>query len=352
MTKLVTLYNHKGGVSKTTTTFNIAHLLVDAGYKVLVVDADPQCNLTELVMVGILEAIDAEEAEKKEEKELPGRSLLDILKPRISGDTSTVTIKSADTVKIKDRFYLIRGDVSLSSIEESLAEAHIQRFAAKTHEKRTYVALADTLRRFGSDEKFDYILIDVGPSSGALTRSCFLACDGFFVPTAPDRFNVQALSTLSTIIDRWISEHEEVYKNFVELKLPVFLGKPKFLGLILQSYSTYKGEPKKSFTYWIEKLPHQFDKYLLPVLKKHSSGKLDLTGGLTGATAIISRIPYFESLAPLLQATGKAVFQIDQDDTELIEPKKWRGNVWTQAQERMVAYKAQIEKIAERLKQL
>ncbi|GFO77288.1 hypothetical protein BPLS_P5644 [Bathymodiolus platifrons methanotrophic gill symbiont] len=47
-----------------------------------------------------------------------------------------------------------------------MAEAHIQRFSNKTHEKRTYVAIGDILTRYGAENKIDYILIDVGPSSG------------------------------------------------------------------------------------------------------------------------------------------------------------------------------------------
>ena len=49
--KIITLYNHKGGVSKTTSTFNLANLLADTGKRVLLVDADPQCNLTEISLL-------------------------------------------------------------------------------------------------------------------------------------------------------------------------------------------------------------------------------------------------------------------------------------------------------------
>ena len=48
--EIITLFNNKGGVSKTTTTFNIAWKLAQSGKRVLMVDADPQCNLTELVI--------------------------------------------------------------------------------------------------------------------------------------------------------------------------------------------------------------------------------------------------------------------------------------------------------------
>lgn len=49
-TKKVVLFNHKGGVSKTTTTFHIGWMLAKMGHKVLLVDGDPQCNLTALFL--------------------------------------------------------------------------------------------------------------------------------------------------------------------------------------------------------------------------------------------------------------------------------------------------------------
>ena len=48
--KIIVLFNHKGGVSKTTTTYNLGWMLTQFGKKVLFVDGDPQCNLTELFL--------------------------------------------------------------------------------------------------------------------------------------------------------------------------------------------------------------------------------------------------------------------------------------------------------------
>jgi len=48
--KKISLFNHKGGVSKTTTTFNLGWMLAEKGKKVVIVDADPQCNLTGMVL--------------------------------------------------------------------------------------------------------------------------------------------------------------------------------------------------------------------------------------------------------------------------------------------------------------
>jgi cellulose biosynthesis protein BcsQ len=50
MTPLISLFNHKGGVSKTTTAFNLGWAMAARGKRVLIVDGDPQCNLTGTVL--------------------------------------------------------------------------------------------------------------------------------------------------------------------------------------------------------------------------------------------------------------------------------------------------------------
>lgn len=50
MAKTIALFNNKGGVSKTTTTFHLGWKLAEKGYKTLIVDTDPQCNLTGLCL--------------------------------------------------------------------------------------------------------------------------------------------------------------------------------------------------------------------------------------------------------------------------------------------------------------
>src|SRR5258706_8146215 len=50
MARRIAMFNHKGGVSKTTTTFNLGWMLASRGHRVLLVDADPQCNLSGLIL--------------------------------------------------------------------------------------------------------------------------------------------------------------------------------------------------------------------------------------------------------------------------------------------------------------
>jgi len=348
--KIITFYNHKGGVSKTSTTFNVSHLLAEQGKKVLVVDADPQCNITELLIGDLIAKYDAEMEYTGKDNEIPGTTLLNILQPRISGELPDVNIESVENIKIKDNLYLIRGDVQLNSIEDSLSEAHQQRFSTKIHEKRTYVAIGDFLTRYGDKNSFDFILIDVGPSSGSLTRSCFLACDGFFVPVAPDRFNIQAIKTLSLIMDRWIGEHDKIVADFKTLKLPVKEGKPRFLGTIPQHYKLLKGKPKPGYKLWMDRLPKAVIDNLFPVLKKYSTNE-DLTSGLSAETISTPSIPDFQSLAPLMQEFCVPVYAIEQRMTAAITEKggQWGGGTWDDAVRRMGEFKAMFNHIIERI---
>lgn len=344
MAKILTLYNHKGGVSKTTTTFNLAHALADAGKRVLVIDADPQCNITELLLSPLIDALDEASTDQDVDVPLPGTSLLDVLKPRIEGETSEVDLNAVDEIEISENISLIRGDVSLSSIEDAISEAHIQRFSNKIHERRTYVAFYDFVSRFAEANDFEFVLIDVGPSSGAITRTAFLSCDLFIVPTVPDRFNVQAIGTLATILDRWMSEHQQVYEDFRALKLNVPLGKPKFAGAIMQSFTLYKGEAKRSFAYWMKRIPKQINDRLIPVLQKHSTPGRDLTSALAPDHVILAKIPHFQSLAPIMQEAGKAVFNITPEDTKRINGgAPYAGTVWAQTSERIDSYREQFD---------
>lgn len=346
--KIITLYNHKGGVSKTTSTFNLASYLADAGKKVLMVDADPQCNLTEIALAQTIAELDVAAEKSKTAKvvipELPGTSVLDALNQRIRGDAAFIDLAKIKTVNVTKNLSLLRGSVDLSSIEDDLAEAHLQRLAMRTNLMRTYVATGDFLVRLAKKEGYDYIFIDVGPSSGALTRTFFLVCDAFFMPVAPDRFNVQAITTLSTIIDRWILDHTLVRRQYEDLGLPIRPGTPAFLGAIVQAFKLYAGRPKPGYKLWMDRLPKEISSKLKPVMNKHGKN-LFLP---TNDKPVAVEIPDFNQLAPLMQEVGVAVFNIKQNDTARITDSgtPWVGNNWSSAQARMKDYKQRFDKLA------
>lgn len=344
------MYNHKGGVSKTTSTFNLATYLADQGKKILIVDADPQCNLTEIALAQTIEDLDRRAEVRLTTAtiaDLPGSSVLDAINQRIKGDAAFIDLGKIKTHKVKKNLFLLRGSVDLSSIEDDLAEAHVQRLAMRTNLMRTYVAIGDFLSRLAEEEQYEYVFIDVGPSSGALTRAFFLACDAFFLPVAPDRFNVQAIGTLSSILDRWMSDHALILERYRDLNLPIREGKPAFLGAVVQAFKLYAGRPKPGYKLWMSRLPTEIRASLKPVMQKHGDEhhRLYLPGD---AKTIAVKIPDFNQLAPLMQEVGKAVFNITQDDTARITEsgQPWLGNNWAQAQNRIIEYRALFASLA------
>ncbi len=357
MTVVSTLYNHKGGVSKTTSTFNLGHVLAESNFRVILVDADPQANLTELFMQPFLDSLDAKMEAQGDVGQLPGTSVYEALKPRLHGEIPRVDVENIQLVPgpSGSSLQLLRGDVNLNLAEEEFSTAHTQRLGAQVHYKYTYVAFYDMLKRLGEREHADFVLIDVGPSAGALTRACFLASDCFFVPVAPDRFNVQAISSLSSIINRWMNEHKPVVKDLLDLGLPTPQGRPLFLGTITQNYKLAKGQrPKSGFELWIDRIPTRVSQDLVPVLRTHSDAQRNLMAVCdANSEQEAARIPDFGSLVTAMQECAKPIFGLTPEDTKSINNGvPYTGVVWEDVSNRMANWRALFLTLAQRLTQV
>lgn len=309
------------------------------------VDADPQCNLTELALSQTIEELDRKTLETGEENTLPGTTILDALRPRFIGDRPTVDVDSIELVPhgTEGKVFLFRGDIALSESEDTLSQAHSMRTTKELHQQRNYVALHDMLRRLGNKHGFAYILVDVGPSAGALTRACFLAADVFLVPVFPDRFNFQAIGSLSHIIGKWISEHATIVEDFKRLGLNVAEGKPQFRGVIMQRFQKYGGTAKPAFEHWMKRIPQRVISQLMPAIVEATHDKSSVSEDCwTNPTR--AEIAEFASLAPMMLTWGKPVWKLTSGETG------WAGSVWDQRKAAMEDFRELFFKIAEDVK--
>jgi len=186
--KKIALFNHKGGVGKTTLTINIADALADLKMRVLLVDADPQCNLTafyipEEELEQILGDSDSGEG---------GQTIWSAIKPVVEGRGP---FQQITTREVLPGVGLLPGDVLLAEYEEELPAAWTDSFARKTRGYDVMSALSSTVRRAGKEMSANVCLYDVGPNVGALNRAVLLDCDYFITPVAADLFSLRALST-------------------------------------------------------------------------------------------------------------------------------------------------------------
>lgn len=253
---ILSLFNHKGGVSKTTTTYHLGWMLANKGYKTLIVDTDPQCNLTSLI-------IGDEEAEDF----YNGKDCIDIyscIEPLEKGQLGGV--KKANPIATKNKnLFLLCGNLKLSGFENQLA------FALTASEGIPAVrnmpgSLGTVLRATKEDFGFDYILVDMSPSVGALNQCLFMSSDFFLVPTTPDFFCKQAIKSLSEVIPNWNRSIEPFRKKELPYAIPE--ESPKFIGFLSQKYRPRSNAPAKSFQKWIDIIHDTVSNQLVPILQK------------------------------------------------------------------------------------
>jgi cellulose biosynthesis protein BcsQ len=112
--KRLAIFNHKGGVGKTTLTVNVAEALASLGKRVLVVDSDPQCNLTSY----LIEATVVDDMLDRSETDA-GETLWSALKPVADGTGDIRLIKP----KTIGSLFLLPGDILLSRFEQDLHQS-------------------------------------------------------------------------------------------------------------------------------------------------------------------------------------------------------------------------------------
>ena len=170
--KVIAITNQKGGVGKTTTTFNLGVALAKQGKRELVVDVDPQSNLTTY-------------AGWYDENELK-YTLTDLMEQSMNDEE----IKTKESIlHHSENVDLIPSNLSLSALENSLTYAMSREY---------------TLRNCLSSIKddYDYILLDCQPSLGMLTINALASANSVIIPVQSEYFALRGMTDLFKIINK------------------------------------------------------------------------------------------------------------------------------------------------------
>jgi chromosome partitioning protein len=162
MSVIISLLNHKGGVGKTTSAINIGAGLVELGKKVLLIDLDPQANLT--ISLGV-----------------PRQKITIYEALRGEGELAPYTHKP-------------NLDVITSSLDLSGAEMELINEAGREYILREILA--------GMSDDYDFILIDCPPSLGLLTLNALTSSRWVLIPLQTEFLAVQGLAKIKQVIDK------------------------------------------------------------------------------------------------------------------------------------------------------
>lgn len=262
MTKRIALFNHKGGVSKTTTTFNLGWILASQGNRVILVDTDPQANLTGLVL-GLRGPSELERFYQEE----PERNLKAGLAPAFESRPSPLKAVDCISVEGQDGLYLLPGHIGLSEYEVTLGIAQTLTGSIQTLQNLPG-SISYLLRETAETFEADYILIDMNPSLSSFNQNMLMTSDYFILPTSPDYFSVMAIDSLAGILPKWRrwAETAQSMPILKEASYPLPTVVPKFIGTIIQNYRPRGGKPTQGFQIWIDEINKRVSEQLVPEL--------------------------------------------------------------------------------------
>jgi len=291
------LFNHKGGVGKTTLTVNLAFALADMGHKVLLIDSDPQCNLTSyLVQADVVDKwLDGSETAN-------GKTLWSALRPLLEAGKDINYIVPYERAT---RVFLLPGDIRLSQYELTLQQAWLDCLQRKIRGFVETTALSQLVDTSAAAVGADFVLYDVGPNIGPLNRAILLDCDFFVVPGACDYFSTRALKTLGHSVANWIRDWD-VISQLAPNDVPLLGGRPAYLGYVLQRFRMYGGEISSSYQEYARQLERHSYSDVAAVLKEIDP---ELAPGSVSQFKL-GQIKDFTSLANLAQEQGTAMAHV------------------------------------------
>lgn len=293
---IITFFNNKGGVGKTSLVFHISWMAAELGYRVLVADLDPQANLTAAYLT---------EPELEEIWPINGYG------PTVYGAVAPLLgVSDIDYVR-PQRFgvghFLLPGDIALSRFEDELSVSWPDCLGRRPRPFHIMSALWRLLQRTAVDIQADVILVDVGPNLGALNRAALVSSDHVVIPLAPDLFSVQGLRNLGPSLRSWRAEWADRVDRKPDPSLDLPTGRMRPIGYVLLQHGIRAGQPTKAYQRWMDRVPGV---YRTSVLAEPD----DPPTSVDDDAECLAQIRNYRSLMPMAQEAHKPVFALTAAD--------------------------------------
>ncbi len=286
--KIIAFFSNKLGVGETTLVYHLAWMFQELGVRTVALDLDPQASLTSSFL-------------RREEFERPGASCdepataYNFVAPLVNGADEE---PNPQVCEIASHLALVPGDLALSQLEDRLAES----WATYLDDKLAALKGASVFFRLAASSartwSADLVLMDLGPSLGALNRAALLAADHLVMPLATDLFSIQALRNVGPILSRWRKDwgHRK-QSGSREVFLPA--GQMQSTGYILLRHTAREDR-------WADRIPPVYHHEILGQPEKAPLPDPD--------PHRLASLKHYQSLMPLAQDARKPMFSLRAAD--------------------------------------
>jgi cellulose biosynthesis protein BcsQ len=294
---VLTFFNNKGGVGKTSLVYHLSWMFAEMGRRVVALDLDPQANLT----AGFL---DEDQLEQIWETTGEPNTIYRAVQPL----TAVGDLRDPVLTPITSRLHLVPGDVALSGFEETLSSVWPDSMGDNNLYRpfRILTAFWQVAQNAAQRVDADLILTDVGPNLGAINRSALIATDFVVIPLGADLFSLQGLQNLGPTLRTWRNLWRKRLENWPNPEFELPEGRMRPLGYIIQQHSVRLSRPVKAYDRWVNRMPGVYHQSVLGESDKRITPDAD--------PDCLATLKHYRSLMPLAQEARKPIFKLTPAD--------------------------------------
>jgi cellulose biosynthesis protein BcsQ len=297
---VLTFFNNKGGVGKTSLVYHLAWMFSEMGKRVVAIDLDPQANLTSAFLP-------EEELEMlwDVDNNSPGAdTIFQCVRPL----TEVGDIRTPQTKRISTRLHLVPGDLALAGFEDFLSQEWPNSLGSKNLYRpfRVLSAFWQVAQVAAQQHSADLILADVGPNLGAINRSALIGSNHVVIPLAADLYSLQGLRNLGPTLRGWRADWKKRLDNQTTKDFPLPAGTMMPLGYVVLQHMERLSRPVKAYNKWADRIPSVYRTSILNTSEENIS--------LASDPHCLARLKHYRSLVPMAQEVRKPIFQLTSAD--------------------------------------
>lgn len=303
---VLTFFNNKSGVGKTSLVYHLAWMLSDMGYRVLACDLDPQANLTSAFL-------DEDQLEKlwDEDNEASTKTILQCVRPLTKvGDIKAPTLVEI-TSTLTSKLFLIPGDLALAGFEDTLSSEWPNALGPSELYRpfRILAAFSTVMQSGAAQMDASIILADVGPNLSAINRSALIATDYIIVPLGADLFSLQGLRNLGPTLNRWRQDWQRRRDHWTQSEFPLPDGDMQPVGYVVQQHGVRLNRPVVAYDKWVNRMPEEYARNLCD----DNEDPYPETPAQDEEHALAT-VKHYRSLVPMAQEARKPIFHLTTAD--------------------------------------